>query len=95
MSMSHHNPEQASLIQRFQEQMAGTARREYPAGRMGAEDDGQIAYAIATDDRHRTIIIRFPKPVEWVAMGVQEAEELRQQLSERIAYLKMGQSVNT
>lgn len=88
MSASHHGGEQPELMRRFIDQLNGTAKRQYPAGRMGAEDDGQLSYAIANDDRHRTIIIRFGKPVEWLALGVTEAEELMQQLAERVLALK-------
>ncbi len=89
MSFSHHSDaEQSELMQRFIGQMNRTAKREFPAGRMGAEDDGVLSYALANDDRHKTIILRFGKPVEWVAMGLKEAQELRDQLSERIAALR-------
>jgi len=88
MSVPHHGSDQDGNMQRFVEQMNGTARREYPAGRMGAGDDGSLVYAIANDDRHKTVIIRFGKPVEWIALGVKEVEELRDQLTERLAALR-------
>ena len=93
MSFQHHaehqpRPQQSDLMRRFIDQINGTAQRQYPAGRMGAEDDGQLSYALANDDRLRTIIMRFGKPVEWVAFGVQEAEELRDQLNDRISAMK-------
>ena len=93
MSLSHHSGKQPELIKRFLEQMNGTGPRAYPAGRMGAEDDGELTYAMATDDKHRTIIIKFPKPVEWIGMGVKEAEELRDQLTERLVALRTGINV--
>lgn len=90
MSVPHHgeNGEQLRRMQRLVEQMNRTARREYPGGRMGAEDDGELSYALANDDRHRTIVMRFGKPVEWVAFNVESAEELLRQLAERVNYLK-------
>lgn len=97
MGMDHSgskpmNPEMlrrlSEVQERFMRQMTGTDRREYPSGRMGAEDDGALAYAIASDDRHRTIVIRFPRPVEWIGLDMTAAEELRDQLTERLAALR-------
>lgn len=89
MSLSHHgDDERNELMKRFVDQATGTADRQFPAGRMGAEDDGQLSYAIATDDRHRAIVIRFPKPVDWIGLGLDEATELRDQLTERLLALR-------
>lgn len=94
MSLSHHGPEfeaaQLQLQKRFVEQFNGTGPRAYPAGRMGADDDGELTYAMANDDRHRTIVIRFPKPVEWIGLGIAEAEQLRDELTERIVAMRTG-----
>jgi hypothetical protein len=87
MSTSHHG-KNSDLIRRFMEEATGTAKREFPAGRMGADDDGSLTYAIATDDRHRTIVIRFPKPIDWIGLDVKSAEELRDQLTERLMALR-------
>lgn len=90
MSMNHHgqNEPNSELMKMFMEQATGTAKRQFPGGRMGAEDDGALAYAIATDDRHRTIVIRFPKPVDWIGLDMKAAEELRDQLTERLLSLR-------
>lgn len=89
--LSHHSsPDQDAIRRRFMEQLNGTGPRVYPAGRMGAEDDGDLAYAMANNDRHGTIVVRFPKPVEWIALGVKEAEEFRDQLTERLVALRTG-----
>ncbi len=84
MSVDHHGKNASKFIN----QLLGQEPREYTSGRMGADDDGVLAYAMATDDRHRTIIIRFPKPVEWIGLGEQEATELRDQLTERLMALR-------
>ena len=89
MAANHHGDHEAlKAMRRLSGQLDGTARREYSAGRMGAEDDGDLAYAITTDDRHRVIVIRFGKPVEWFGLGVKEAEELRDQLTDRLRALR-------
>jgi len=54
---------------------------------MGADDDGELAYAIANDDRHQTIVMRFGKPVEWIALGIEDAEQLRDDLTDRLQAL--------
>lgn len=87
MSTPHHG-EELKDAKRFIDQLMGQGRREYPDGRMGAEDDGALSYAIATDDRHRTIVIRFPKPVTWIGLDVKSAEQLRDQLTERLLALR-------
>lgn len=58
---------------------------------MGAEDDGVLAYAIAADPRHRTIVIRFGKPTEWIGLGIQDAETLIDKLREKIVQLRTGE----
>lgn len=91
MSVPHHGDlpqEQSELMKLFMEQATGTAKRQFPAGRMGAEDDGALTYAIATDDRYRTIVIRFPKPIEWIGLDISAAEQLRDSLTERLMALR-------
>lgn len=93
MGLSHHGDgrserELHELRKRFLEQVAGNAKREWSAGRMGAEDDGALSYAMATDSRHGVIVMRFGKPVEWIGLGITEAEQLRDQLTERLMELR-------
>lgn len=86
MSLGHHGD--SKVVQRLLDQLNGTAKREYPRGRMGHDDDGALSYVIATDLPRQTIIIRFGKPVEWVGMGIPEAEQLRDALTDRIHELR-------
>lgn len=91
MGAGHHGEghgEADELRKRFLDQLNGTAKRKYEQGRMGADDDGALSYAITNDDRHGVIVIRFGKPVEWIGLGVKEATELRDQLTERIMALR-------
>jgi hypothetical protein len=87
MSAQHHG-EKDDLRRRFLEQVTGTARREWSAGRMGGDDDGTLAYTMATDQKRGVIVMRFGKPVEWIGLGIKEAEELRDQLTERLMALR-------
>lgn len=93
MGLSHHGDPRSEkelheLRKRFLEQAAGKDRRNWSAGRMGAEDAGDLAYAITTDARKGVIVIKFGKPVEWIGLGIVEAEQLRDQLSERLMELR-------
>ncbi len=93
MSAPHHGDakelsEMRRLTDRMQGQLDGTARREYSAGRMGHEDDGDLAYALATDARHGVIVMRFGKPVEWIGLGIEDTEKLRDELTERLRELR-------
>jgi hypothetical protein len=93
MGMSHHGDgrserELHELRKRFLDQVAGNAKREWGAGRMGADDDGDLAYAITTDAKRGVIVLKFGKPVEWIGLGIVEAEQLRDQLTERLMELR-------
>lgn len=98
MSVSHHGEEhspehiaeQKRHLKRLMDQFNGTAKREYTAGRMGAEDDGTLSYAIAADRLHNTVIIRFGKPVEWIGLGPKDVESLREKLLEKLIELQAG-----
>lgn len=78
MSASHHaDDRQTELMKRFIEQAEKVGpQREYPRGRLGAEDDGALAFAIAADPKTKTVVINFNKPVKWFGMGPKEVEGL-------------------
>ena len=99
MSVQHHgdlpedmrrqlDADRTRLMERFMEQSTGAYQRKFPDGRIGAEDDGELTYAIANDDRKRVIVIRFAHPTEWIGLDVKAATELRDQLTERIMALR-------
>lgn len=85
---SHHSAKEMEAQRLFLQQAIGEPHREYPAGRMGADDDGAIAIAIAVDPKHRTIVLRYAKPVHWVGMALNDAEQLRHMLSRKIEELR-------
>lgn len=88
MATSHHREQE--LQERFLDQLDRTARREYPRGRMGAEDDGLLSYAVAVDRRNQTVIIRYGKPVEWIGLGPEDIKELQDRLSSALVELQVG-----
>jgi hypothetical protein len=84
MSASHHGPlnpgdeqrQRDELMRRFIDQVDGKARRQYSAGRVGPDDDGDLAIAIAADKAKNIVVIRFGKPVEWIGLGPAEVNDL-------------------
>ncbi len=88
MAASHHG--ERELQERFLAQLDSTARRKYPSGRMGAEDDGLLSYAVAVDRRNQTVVIRFGKEVEWIGLGPEEIKELQDRLSSALVELQAG-----
>jgi hypothetical protein len=86
MSISHHseNPGEREALNRFLSQLAGSTERGWPEGRISGEDDGATAYAIAADPRRQVILIRFPKPMDWIGLGINDAMALRNKLDEKI-----------
>lgn len=100
MSFQHHSegmsPEfrklfddQQAARQRLQEQIDGRARRTYSSGRIGATDDGDLAFAVGPHPDKELVCIDFGKPVEWVAMQPQQAIELAQSL------IKQARAIST
>ena len=87
MSMPHH-AKPNDLRQRFIDEQLGVALRQFPDGRLGADDDGAVTFAMATDMRRRVIVMKFPKPVDWIGLDQKAAEELRDQLTERLLELR-------
>ncbi len=89
MATSHHGEERSNeLMQRFLDEANGKAIREFPHGRAAADDDGVTTYAMATDVRHALIRIQFPRPTTWIGLDITAADELIEQLSERLLELR-------
>lgn len=83
MSCAHHHEDyerQSELLKRFQEELDGTAQREFPEGRLSGDDDGSITFKIGSDAEKNVVAIEFSKPLHWVAMPPQQAVDLAQQL---------------
>jgi hypothetical protein len=91
MSMQHHNEgmseelrklfeDQKAARGRFSDQVAGRAKRTWSDGRLGATDDGDLAFAVGPHPEHELVVIDFGKPVEFVSMPPQQAIELAQTL---------------
>ena len=88
MSMSHHSPDDAAYAKRFIDQMFGESKRDWPNGRVAGDDDGESAFAIATDPVHMIVKIAFPKPMNWIGLDLKTAKGMRDALSEKINELE-------
>jgi hypothetical protein len=89
MSASHHgNPEprpqfsegqirqMEQLMDRIHRQVEGNAQRQYSQGRIGADDEGDLAIGIAADKDKQIVIIDFSKPVKWIGLAPKETNDL-------------------
>lgn len=72
--------DQKAAQEKFSDQVAGRAKRTWSEGRIGPEDDGDLAFAIGPHPDKELIVIDFGKPVEFVAMPPQQAIEMAQAL---------------
>lgn len=90
MGMQHHaeDPEQAKRMQRLLDELQGKAQREWPHGRVSGDDDGESAFAVATDHRHGIIRIQFAKPMQWIGLDVKSATQFRDMLTNKIEELR-------
>jgi hypothetical protein len=93
MGLSHHSPEESEAFQRFAEQITGSTKREWPQGRISGEDDGATAFMIAADPSRKVVLITFPKPMNWIGLGVNEAMQLRNMLDEKIGELTKAKTI--
>ncbi len=90
MGASHHSsfsPDEREHFDKFMSQLLGDKKRSWPQGRISGEDDGVTAFAVAADPIKQVILIRFPKPMDWIGLGVKEATQMRDMLDAKIAEL--------
>ncbi len=89
MSIPHHseNPEEAAARDLLLRQFLGDTKRTWPKGRIDGDDDGATAYAIAADPVRKLVLIRFPKPMDWIGLDVPAALHLREKLNEKLGEL--------
>lgn len=65
--------------------------RTYPDGRIGAEDEGELRFAIAADVKHNVVVVRFPTPVGWLAFPMEDCEKFIQLLRDKMCVLEENQ----
>lgn len=81
--MSHHHesqdqptPAQDAAATRLLNELLGKARREWPSGRISADDDGVAAVAVAADPAHGVVRVAFAKPINWIGLRPSDARKL-------------------
>jgi len=62
----------------------------HPRGKLGDDDDGELAVAVAVDHPHGVIRIAFGTSVSWIALPAEDARALAQMLVEMAEALEKG-----
>ena len=44
--------------------------RQYPKGRMSADDDGQTTITVASDIRAERVVLKFVRPMDWIGLDL-------------------------
>jgi len=57
------------------------ATGQFPDGKIGKEDEGEIMFAVAADKKRGLVHVDFGKPVQWLALTVKQAADLGQALN--------------
>lgn len=65
--------EERALAERLFQQAKGTSERKYPQGRLGGDDDGEIAMACYVDEKNKVVRLDFMKPITWLGLPKKEA----------------------
>ena len=86
---SHHGESSDSELRKlFEDQSLGVRKRAWPNGRLSASDDGETAIMIAADAAKGAVVMRFPKPMEWIAMEPEQAVLIAQNLIKQARAIK-------
>jgi hypothetical protein len=76
------NKESDFLQKRFAEQVEGIAKPLFPEGKIKNDDEGALAFRIATDPEKKIVVIDFGKQVTWLGLPKAEALGLANLLKE-------------
>jgi hypothetical protein len=64
---------------------------QFPEGKLNANDEGEIAIAIAADPETGRVIIDFgPEPVAWIGFSPEQAVDLAQTLLKKASDASVG-----
>ncbi len=89
MSLSHHESfEEIEAKSKLLDQFLHRAKETFPEGRLNRQDQGELAYAVATDPVNQVVIINFGKPVVWVGLPKNELLALVELLTEKAKELR-------
>lgn len=76
--MAHHSPTPIAddtFRKLFQGEGPGPTG-QFPEGKLTADDEGEIRYAVAADRERQKVVIDFGAPVRWVGMTPDQADHL-------------------
>ena len=59
-------------------------KRNYPKGRSGGDDDGEVGIALACDKQYDIIRVVFQEPTKWIGLDRESAILMRTLLDEKI-----------
>lgn len=59
------------------------ATGRFPLGKVGPDDEGELAMALAVDRANGIVRVMFGKPVSWVGLYSPQLRELAQMLIEK------------
>lgn len=59
------------------------ATGRFPYGKAGADDEGELRMALATDRANGIVRIIFGKPIAWIGLPAREARQLAAMLNEK------------
>ena len=88
----HHGDEllrQSELLEMLKRQKeTGLPEGSFSQGKLTPSDEGDLAYRIAADPRRQKIVIDFGKPVAWIGLDRESAEQLRDNLTTKLMELR-------
>lgn len=87
---AHHGDEENAIRRRFLEQLEGRAQRNYSHGRVGPDDDGDLAMAIGHDAAKGIVVIDYGKMIQWVGMPAEQAVKMAEMLIEHAVAVGTG-----
>ncbi len=86
---SGNHAQDEAARKRFADDLAGISKRAYPNGRVGPDDDGESAVAMAFDPVHDVIKVMFPVPTNWFALDYESAVHFRDMLGEQMKKMEV------
>lgn len=81
--MAHHNFEPDLDARHRLTDLHLGATGQYPNGRYGERDEGEIKFAVAADKANGIVLIEFGKPVHSFGMTPAQASELADMLHQK------------
>ena len=76
----------------FLEQLVNKAKEQFSKPPISDDDQGDLAFAITTDEKHGVVRLRFAKPVVWLAMEPDMARTFCNAILERVNQLENMQA---